>query len=55
MGCYNTSVYAGMLTCSLGMGVVIRKYGFQAGFSLTGAVMMCMLLLFNVLYHPAKA
>lgn len=54
MGCYNTSVYAGMLACSLAMGRVIRAYGFQAGFALTGAVMLFMLLLFNVMYCREK-
>ena len=54
MGCYNTSVYAGMLACSLAMGRVIRAYGFQAGFALTGAVMLFMLLLFNVMYYRTE-
>lgn len=51
MGCYNTSVYAGMMLCSGGMGVVIREYGFRAGFFLTGAVITISLLWFKFLYH----
>lgn len=51
MGCYNTSVYAGMMLCSVGMGMVIRGEGFQAGFFLSGAVGVVVLFLFRFLYH----
>lgn len=55
MGCYNTSVYAGMMLCSVGMGMVIKGEGFRAGFFLSGAVGMIVLLLFRFLYRqPAS-
>ena len=50
MGCYNTSVYLGMMLCSLGMGIVIREHGFQAGFFLTGSIILGSLILFGLVY-----
>nr|WP_320011122.1 MFS transporter [uncultured Desulfobulbus sp.] len=50
MGCYNTSVYLGMLLCALGMGKVIHNYGFHRGFVVTGGIIIVALLLFTVLY-----
>lgn len=57
MGCYNTSVYAGMMLCSAGMGMIIRGEGFRAGFFLSGAVGVIGLFLFRFLYRrqPAAA
>jgi MFS transporter, DHA1 family, multidrug resistance protein len=53
MGCYNTSVYAGMMLSSVGMGPVIRKEGFRFGFFLIAAVGVSVLFLFRFLYgHP---
>lgn len=49
MGCYNTSVYAGMMLCSIGMGVVISSQGFRFGFFLSGASVMLVMLLFRFL------
>lgn len=51
MGCYNTCIYAGMMLCSVGMGMVIRGEGFRAGFFLSGAVGVAMMLLFRFLYR----
>ena len=51
MGCYNTSVYAGMMLSSVGMGPVIREEGFRAGFVLIGAVGLAALFLFRFLYR----
>ncbi|MCM0083297.1 MFS transporter [Geomonas sp. Red32] len=53
MGCYNTSVYAGMMVSSVGVGHVIRGYGFNAGFSLSAAAVAVVMLLFGFLYHRA--
>ncbi len=50
MGCYNTSVYAGMMFSSVAMGPVIRQKGFRSGFFLIGAVGVAALLLFKLLY-----
>ena len=50
MGCYNTSVYAGMMLSSVGMGPVIREEGFRVGFFLIGAVGVAVLFLFRFLY-----
>lgn len=56
MGCYNTSVYAGMMVCAASMGPVIQQRGFQTGFFLNGAVGVATLLLFTTLYRrPAPA
>jgi len=52
MGCYNTSVYLGMIICALGMGIVIREHGFQAGFYLTGGIIFGSLILFGLMYEP---
>jgi MFS family permease len=54
MGCYNTCVYLGMMLSAIGMGVVIREYGFQVGFLLTGGSILAALILFAVLYGPGK-
>lgn len=51
MGCYNTSVYAGMMFTSFGMGAVIRKGGYPAGFFVIGALAFGSLLLFRFLYR----
>ncbi len=51
MGCYNTCIYAGMMLCSVGMGMVIRGEGFRAGFFLSGAVGVTMMFLFRFLYR----
>ena len=50
MGCYNTSVYAGMTLSSVGMGPVIREEGFKTSFLLIGAVGVVVLFLFRFLY-----
>jgi len=39
---------------AIAMGRVIRTYGFQAGIALAGAVMLFMLLLFNVMYYRTE-
>lgn len=46
MGCYNTSIYAGMLLCAATMGTVIHAAGFQVGFLCSGVVGLAMLALF---------
>jgi len=51
MGCYNTSVYAGMMLNSLLMGQVIKRQGFQVGFLLTGGAVLLVMLLFRFLYR----
>ncbi len=51
MGCYNTSVYAGMMLCSVGMGVVIRENGFRFAFFLCGLVIAGFVVLFRILYR----
>lgn len=51
MGCYNTSVYAGMMLCSVGMGMVIKVEGFRVGYFLTGGVVVIALFLFRFLFH----
>jgi MFS family permease len=55
MGCYNTSIYAGMMLCSVGMGMVIREEGFRVGFFLSGAVVVMALVLFRCLYRREPA
>ena len=55
MGCYNTSVYAGMMLSSVGMGPVIRAKGFRVGFFLIGAVGVVVLFLFRFLYRRRNA
>ena len=55
MGCYNTCVYAGMMLCSVGMGMVIKGEGFRFGFFLSGAVGMIVLFLFRFLYRREPA
>lgn len=54
MGCYNTCVYLGMMLCAMGMGVVIGTYGFQAGFFLTGVIILTTLILFAAIYGTEK-
>jgi len=54
MGCYNTCVYLGMMLCAVGMGMVIRAYGYPAGFYLTGTIIFLALLLFVLVYGPGK-
>lgn len=51
MGCYNTSIYAGMMLCSVGMGMVIKGEGFRAGFFLSGAVAVIVLFIFRFLFR----
>jgi MFS family permease len=55
MGCYNTSVYAGMMLCSVGMGLVIREGGFRLGFFLSGVVAVIVLFLFRYLFRYESA
>ncbi len=51
MGCYNTSVYAGMMLCSLGIGPIIKAHGFRPAFLVVGTGVVVTLLFFNRLYH----
>lgn len=55
MGCYNTSVYAGMMLCSVGMGPVIKAEGFKAAFFLSGVIGVVVLLLFMTMYRRQPA
>jgi MFS transporter, DHA1 family, multidrug resistance protein len=55
VGCYNTSIYAGMLLSSVSMGPVIKARGFQAGFFINGALAAAVLVLFRGLYRSAPA
>jgi len=55
MGCYNTCVYAGMMLCSVGMGMVIREGGFSVAFFLSGAIGVVVLLLFMIMYRRQPA
>lgn len=55
MGCYSTCVYAGMMLCSVGMGMVITAEGFRVGFFLSGAVGVIVLFLFRFLYRRQPA
>ena len=55
MGCYNTCIYAGMMLCSVGMGMVIKVEGFRVGFFLSGAVGVLVLFLFRSLYRRQPA
>lgn len=54
MGCYNTSIYAGMMASSVGMGQVIKGYGFQAGFCASGALLLSVALLFRLLFKRER-
>ncbi len=54
-GCYYTCIYAGMMLCSVGMGPVIKREGFRAGFFISGAVGVIVLHLFISLYRRAAA
>lgn len=55
MGCCNARVYAGMMLCSVGMGMVIKGEGFRVGFFLSGAVGVIVLLLFRFLFRRQPA
>jgi MFS transporter, DHA1 family, multidrug resistance protein len=55
MGCYNTSVYAGMMLSSVGLGQVIRVKGFSAGFLLSGAAVFVVTFLFRAMYRGKEA
>jgi MFS family permease len=46
MGCYNTSIYAGMMASSLGMGALIRAHGFGPAFPVAGAAVAIATVLF---------
>lgn len=54
MGCYNTSVYAGMMMSSIGLGHVIRQWGFKTGFLVSGTAVAAVLVLFRGLYHRGQ-
>ena len=43
-----------MMLCAVGMGMVIREYGYQVGFYLTGTIIFLALLLFVLVYGPGK-
>lgn len=51
MGCYNTSIYTGLMLSSIGLGRVIREEGFKAGFLMSGLACILAMLLFSVLYQ----
>jgi len=51
MGCYNTSVYFGMMMSSVGMGSVIKVAGFKVGFFLSGVVVLAAMIIFRSLYR----
>ena len=51
MGCYNTSVYFGMMLSSFGMGAVIKAEGFRTGFFLSGVAVVAAMLAFKFLYR----
>lgn len=51
MGCYNTSVYAGMMFCSISIGIIIKSEGFRFAFLVSGAIGIIVLFLFKLLYH----
>ena len=55
VGCYNTSIYAGMLVSSVGMGPVVKGAGFRAAFFLNGALGVVVLVLFRLLYRRSSA
>jgi MFS transporter, DHA1 family, multidrug resistance protein len=55
MGSYNTSVYAGMMLSSVGMGQVIKGYGFRTGFLLSGVTVAVVMVLFRFLYRRGEA
>jgi MFS family permease len=55
MGCYNTSIYAGMMASSIGMGALIRAYGFGTAFPAAGAVVAAASALFACLWRPGGA
>lgn len=55
MGCYNTSIYAGMMLCSITMGMVIKVAGFRTGFFLSGVAGVIVLTLFRFLYRRQPA
>lgn len=51
MGCYNTSIYSGMMVCSLCMGPLIKQQGFRAGFFLSGSIVLAGAFMFRMLYN----
>lgn len=55
VGCYNTCIYAGMLLGSVGMGPLVRAFGFRTGFFLNGALGLLVLLLFKQLQRRCLA
>ncbi|HJV35547.1 MFS transporter [Geomonas sp.] len=50
MGCYNTCVYAGMMISSVGLGHVIRAWGFKTGFLVSGVAVGAVMVMFRGLY-----
>jgi DHA1 family multidrug resistance protein-like MFS transporter len=54
VGCYNTSVYTGMMLSSVVMGPVIRVTGFASAFVLNGSAGMVVLCLFIYLFRQKK-
>jgi len=46
---------AGMMLCSVGMGMVIREGGFRVAFFLSGAIGVVVLLLFMTMYRRQPA
>lgn len=55
LGCYNSCIYAGMMLSSLGMGGLIRAFGFGTAFPVAGAVVTASLALFAFLARPTPA
>jgi len=53
MGCYNTSVYAGMMVSSLGVGSLIRVAGYAAGYLASGAAVGVVAVVARLLYRAA--
>lgn len=51
MGGYNTSVYAGMMISSVGMGWAIKGSGYRAGFFCSAVAVVAALMLFRYLYR----
>jgi MFS family permease len=55
MGCYNTSVYAGMMLSAAVLGKVISGAGFASAFGLTGIVGLIAMALFMGLFRSSGA
>ena len=51
MGCYNTSIYAGMMLSSIVIGTVIRWGGFGGGFLLSGGAVLAVTMLVSYLWR----